>query len=338
VCDPEEMPDSALDLLECAQFVMRTEAEALSLAAERLGQTFLQAVDLLLLRSPANKLVVTGIGKSGHVAMKAAGTFCSTGTPALFLHPADAVHGDLGIYTPGDPTVLISKSGATEELVRLVPRLRQLSSPLIGILGNIRSPLAQQVDVVLDATVQREADPHNLAPTASTAVAMALGDALAMALMQARQFTREDFARYHPGGQLGRNLQLRVESVMHPPERTAQAGPLDYLKQIVVTMTRFPLGAACIISPEGNLLGLITDGDLRRALREHDDIRPLRAADLMTPSPITISPHELVGTAMALMENRPSQISVLPVVDAGGRYLGLLRLHDIYQPRRESTS
>jgi arabinose-5-phosphate isomerase len=329
------MRDLALDLLDCAQSVLRTEAEALSLAAQRLGQPFLRAVDLLLLRGPATKLVVTGIGKSGHVAMKAAATFCSTGTPALFLHPAEAVHGDLGIYTPGDPTMLISKSGATEELIRLVPGLRQLSSPLIGILGNIRSPLAQQVDIVLDASVQREADPHNLAPTASTAVAMAMADALAMAVMQARQFTPEDFARYHPGGQLGRNLQLRVEFVMHPREGTAQAGPLDSLKQIVATMTQFPLGAACIVSPEGNLLGLITDGDLRRALREHDDIRPLRAADLMTRSPITVAPHELVGTALALMENRPSQVSVLPVVDAGGGYLGLLRLHDIYQPRRD---
>ena len=192
--------------LAAARAAMEIEAASVARAAGRLGGELVRAVDLIL--AHPGKVVVTGIGKSGHIARKIVATFCSTGTAAVFLHPAEAVHGDLGIYTPGDPTVLISKNGTSAELLALVPLLREFHSPLIGILGNGASPLAAQLDVLLDASVEREADPHNLAPTASAVTALAMGDALAIALMRARNFTPEEFGRFHPGGQLGRNLRL----------------------------------------------------------------------------------------------------------------------------------
>ncbi|HEV3198440.1 MAG TPA: KpsF/GutQ family sugar-phosphate isomerase, partial [Bryobacteraceae bacterium] len=243
---------------------------------------------------------------------------------------AEAVHGDLGIYTPGDPTVLISKNGASPELLALIPMLRQIQSPLIGILGSITSPLAGQLDVLLDASVEREADPHNLAPTASAVTALALGHALAIALMSARHFTPEAFGRFHPGGQLGRNLRLSVRQAMHSGEEMAGVTPGASLKDVIIEMTRRPLGGACVVGPDGNLAGFITDGDLRRALTNHDDIRGLRAEDAMTRTPVTIGPEASLGEALDLMEQRPSQISVLPVVDEAGRALGLIRIHDIY--------
>lgn len=299
------------------------------MAAGRIDDQFARAVKFIL--DHAGKVVVTGIGKSGHVGQKIVSTLCSTGTPAVFLHATEAVHGDLGIYTPGDPTILISKSGATAELVRLIPILREFESPLIGILGNINSPLARAVDVVLDASVSREADPLNLAPTSSSIVALAIGDALTAVLIQARGFNTRDFARFHPSGQLGRNLWLTVADLLHAPDRTACVAEETPLRQVVIAMTRFPLGAACVLESEGKLVGLITDGDLRRILRTNDDLRVLTAADVMTRGPITIDPRATIKEAVDLMENRPSQISVLPVKDEHGQFLGLIRIHDIYQ-------
>lgn len=309
---------------------MQAEAAAISAAAARLGPEFDRAVSVIL--ESTGKVVVTGIGKSGHIGQKLAGILSSTGTPAVFLHPADAVHGDLGVYAAGDPTIMLSKSGATAELLRLVDVLRGFRSPLIGILGNPCSPLASRMDIVLDASVRCEADPHNLAPTASAATAMAIGDALAIALMQARRFTPEDFAVFHPAGQLGRNLKATVADVMHTGERAAWARPDDSIRQVVIAMTERPLGAACVVDDEGRLLGLITDGDLRRALQSQDDLRRLRAEDLMTRRPITVAPDARLQEALRLMEDRPSQISVLPVVEPGsGRCLGLIRIHDVYR-------
>jgi arabinose-5-phosphate isomerase len=201
---------------------------------------------------------------------------------------------------------------------------------LIGILGNAASPLAAQVDVLLDASVEREADPNNLAPTASAVVALALGHAVAIALMCARKFTPEEFGRFHPGGQLGRNLRLSVREAMHSGAEVAWVAPEATLKEVIIAMTRLPLGAACVVEEDGGLAGLITDGDLRRALSLHDDIRQLRAADVMTARPVSVGPETLLGEALELMERRTSQISVVPVVDGDRRALGLLRLHDIY--------
>lgn len=318
------------DTVAVGREVMETEARAVLAAAQRLDHQFLRAVECILAK--AGKVVVTGIGKSGRIGEKLAATFSSTGTPAVFLHPVEAAHGDLGIYSPGDPTILISKSGATAELLRLVPILRERESPLIGILGNVSSPLSKQVDVVLDASVQAEADPHNLTPSASTSVALALGDALAIALMLARKFRLEDFARNHPAGQLGRNLRMSVGEVMKVKDQIAWAEVEDPIKKAIIAMTERPMGAACVISHDGKLAGLLTDGDVRRALQVHDEIRGLRVGDAMTGSPVTICPDATLHDALQVMENRPSQISVLPVVDpATGRCLGLLRLHDIYQ-------
>ncbi len=319
---------SPQEWLAAARAAVEIEAASLARAAARLDGELIRAVELILHHS--GKTVVTGIGKSGHVARKIVATFCSTGTAAVFLHPAEAGHGDLGIYTPGDPTVLISKNGASQELRALVPTLREFHSPLIGILGNASSPLASQVDVLLDASVEREADPHNLAPTASAVTALALGHALAIALMRARNFTPAQFGRFHPAGQLGRNLRLQVRQAMHPAAEAAFVTPATPLKEVIIAMTRRPLGAACVIAPDGTLAGFLTDGDLRRALTNHDDIRGLRAADAMTRQPVTIGPSATLAEALERMERRPSQISVLPVVDESGRALGILRLHDIY--------
>jgi arabinose-5-phosphate isomerase len=314
--------------LAAARAAIEIEAASLSRAASRLNQDLIRAVDLIL--AHPGKIVLTGIGKSGHVARKIVATLCSTGTPAVFLHPAEAAHGDLGIYTPGDPTILISKNGTSAELLKLVPLLREFRSPLIGILGCVTSPLAGQLDVLLDASVEREADPHNLAPTASAVTALAVGHALAIALMCARRFTPEEFGRFHPGGQLGRNLRLSVRETMHGGDAVATVAPGASLRDVIIAMTRLPLGGACVVAEDGSLSGFVTDGDLRRALTNHDDIRELRAEDVMTRTPVTIGPDATLGEALEMMEKRPSQISVLPVVDDAGRALGLIRIHDIY--------
>jgi arabinose-5-phosphate isomerase len=318
--------------LAAARAAMEIEAESVAQAARRLDGELIRAVDLIL--AHPGKVVVTGIGKSGHIARKIVATLCSTGTAAVFLHPAEAVHGDLGIYTPGDPTVLLSKSGASAELLALVPLLRQFHSPLIGILGNLTAPVAALVDVRLDASVEREADPHNLAPTASAVTALAIGHALAIALMCARNFTPEEFGRFHPGGQLGRNLKLRVGDAMHGSEEVAFVDPEASLKEVIVAMTRRPMGGACVVTADGALAGLLTDGDLRRALTNHDDIRGQRARDAMTRTPVTVGPDASLAEALELMERRRSQISVLPVVDGKGKALGIIRIHDIYLGNR----
>jgi arabinose-5-phosphate isomerase len=316
--------------IEAAQQAMRIEADAVSRAARRLDGNLTCAVEIIL--AHPGKLVVTGLGKSGHVARKIVATLCGTGTPAVFLHAAEASHGDLGLYSPGDPTLMVSKSGNTFELLQLVPFLRELPSQRIGILGNPAAPLAAEMDVVLDASVERESDPENLAPTASATVALSLGHALAIALMRARNFSVQDFGRFHPGGHLGRSLRLTVRDVMHGRDEVACAHPNDSLKQVVIAMTHFPHGAACVVDEAHRLIGLITDGDVRRALQAHDDIRDLRASQVMTPNPSTIAPDARLQEALRLMEDRPSQISVLPVLDpSSGVCLGLLRLHDLYR-------
>ena len=316
-------------LLQSARQVLLAEARALEAASARLDGEFERAVDLLARH--AGKVLVTGIGKSGIIAQKIAATLCSVGQPAVFLHPVEALHGDLGLYTPGDPTIVVSRSGNTAELLRLVTQLKAVASPVIGILGAPQSSLGVLMDVVLDASVRAEADPNNLAPTASASVAMGLGAALAIGLIERRGFTPADFARFHPAGQLGRNLLLRVSEVMHPLAQVATAAATDPLRQVVIGMTSRPLGAACVLDSQGRLAGLITDGDVRRALRQHDDIRGVVAAEVMTARPAAISPGASVHEALRKMEDRGSQISVLPVVDEMGLCVGLLRLHDLYQ-------
>jgi arabinose-5-phosphate isomerase len=319
-----------LKLLEAARRVLEIESRAIEAASLKLNGSMIEAVTLML--NHPGKVIVTGLGKSGHVGRKLAATLQSTGTPSVFLHPAEAAHGDLGICQNGDPVVMISKSGTTSELLGMLGPLREFNAPLIGILGNPASPLAAAMDVVLDASVQREADPYGFTPTSSSIVALAMGHALAVALMEARGFSAGDFSRLHGGGQLGRNLRQCVGDVMHRDGEVAWAAPDDPLKRVVIEMSRHPLGAACVVSEDHMLLGLITDGDVRRAFEQHDDIRTLRAENVMTKSPVTVSPSAMVHEALRLMEDRPSQISVLPVVETSGhRCLGLVRLHDVYQ-------
>ena len=309
---------------------MEAEAQAILAAAQRIDQQLPAAVELI--RAAPGKLVVTGIGKSGHLARQLAATLQSTGTPAVFLHPAEAIHGDLGLCQKGDAVLMISKSGSTAELLQLLPALRQFEARFVGILGNGDSPLAREMDVVLDASVPREADPEGFMPSSSSAVALAIGHALAVALMQSRGFTARDFAHLHAGGQLGRSLTMTVADVMHSGDKVAWVAPNDSLKAVVIALSRHPLGAACVLNTTGQLEGLVTDGDIRRAFESHDDIRDLRASDVMTRHPLTIGPAALLNEALLVMEDRPSQISVLPVVDEAGKCQGLLRLHDIYKP------
>jgi len=326
--------DQRTQWLAAARKAMETEAQAILTASGKLDQNLIRAVELILGHS--GKLVVTGLGKSGHIARKIVATLQSTGTPAVFLHPTEAAHGDLGVCQAGDSVLMISKSGATAELLELLPPLREFNARFIGILGNPSSPLSREMEVVLDASVLREADPEGFMPTASSAAALALGDALAIALMQARGFTSQDvLLRFHTAGHLGRILRplMPVRDVMHRGDEVAWVKPEDSLKHVVIAMSQRPLGAACVVSPAGLLTGLITDGDVRRALQDHDDIRTLRATDVMTPRPSTLSPDTLLHEALAFMEDRPSQISVVPVVDETGMCMGLLRLHDIYQGR-----
>ena len=321
------MDDSSVDI---GKALLRAEAEALAELSLRLDDAFSKAVAII--HAHPGKVAVAGVGKSGLIGKKIAATLCSTGTPAIFLHAADAVHGDLGILQPGDPVILISKSGTTAEVVRLLPTLRAMGCPVVSIVGNRESPLASASDAVLDIVIRSESDPLGLAPTTSTLLTLAMGDALAAALMVKRDFKAGDFARFHPAGQLGRNLLMTVRDAMKPLEKTAVVTPATSLRDTVIAMTTHPHGAACVCDDSGRLAGVLTDGDLRRALRKHDNFSGLTAGELMTRNPVCASPGLGLGEAARLMEDRPSQISVLPVTDPQtGRCLGLIRIHDIYQ-------
>lgn len=317
------------DLISVAREVLKCEANSILSAVERLDSNFARAVDTVL--SHKGKLLVCGVGKSGLVAQKIAATLSSTGTPAVFLHACDAVHGDLGVYEPGDPTILISNSGATVECVRLIPILKKFKSTIIALIGNVDSPMGRASDIVLDASSHGEADPLGIVPTNSTTLAMAMGDALACALMKARKFSKEDFAKFHPAGQLGRNLLLTVADVMTPAAECAVVSADDTIRKVVIEMTRKPLGAACAISADGTLEGLVTDGDVRRMLQNAVDLDSMRCSDIMTRKPVCAVAEDSLGQAVKLMEARKSKLSVLPVISEGGKFGGLVRLHDIYQ-------
>ncbi len=319
-------------LLAAAEASLQAETEALQALKGRLNGDFSKAVALLTGHN--GKVITCGMGKSGHIAQKIAATFCSTGTPAVFLHAAEARHGDLGIYHPGDPTILISKSGSTTEMLHLIPVLKDFASPIIAIVGNVNSEIARVADAVLDGSVAREADPLNLAPTASALCALAWGDALAAALEVAKGFHGEDFAKLHPAGQLGRNLLNRVEDVMKTTGEVAWIAPTATLREVVIALTHYPQGACCVVDDAHRLLGIITDGDIRRMLERTEDFHGITAADIMTADPVTITRDAPLADALKLMEDRPRQIYVLPVlIEKNGSCCGLLRLHDVYQPQ-----
>ncbi len=313
-------------VLDC----LMVTAEAVSQTARRLDAEQVTAA-MALLRNCSGKVILAGVGKSGLIARKIAATLTSTGTTAVYLHPADALHGDLGIATPEDLAILLSNSGETDEVIAMLPYLIHRQVPIIAIAGNLDSTLARKANAVLDASVSKEACPLNLAPTASTTVALAIGDALAMALMQMKGLTAEDFAINHPAGRLGKRLTLRVCDLMHGgdenPTISLDAPWLDAVSAI----SNGGLGAVNVVDSDGQLQGLITDGDLRRVLQKvgSQDLDTLTSQTIMTAHPQTTTPEELAYDALQQMENRPSQISVLPVVTATGACVGLLRIHDI---------
>ena len=312
--------------------ILRQEGQELINAADRIPEPMVHACDII--SNHSGKVVICGMGKSGLIAQKIAATLCSIGNKAVFLHAAEAVHGDLGIYDPGDPTIVISKSGATEEMVRLIPILKEFNSPLIGILGNLKSPLADQMNVVLDASVSKEADPLGIVPTSSTTLTLAIGDALAAVLMSHRGFDHDDFAKLHPAGDLGRRLRLTVENIMQPIQKVATVKLDDNLRKVVIKMTEKPQGAALVMDVDSTLLGIVTEGDLRRCLAENQDIDQLKVSAVMTEDPVSVNLDAPLNDAVTLMEDRESQISVLPVIYGNGKSCaGLLRLHDIYQTR-----
>jgi arabinose-5-phosphate isomerase len=316
---------SSEKLLNVARRVLELEVEAVGVVRERLGEPFLNA--LKILGGCSGKLVVTGLGKSGVAAMKIAATFSSSGAPALFLHSGEALHGDLGVVTPGDAAIAVSYSGETRELNELIPRLRMLGVPVVALTGNITSTLAGLADCVLDVSVPIYPWPFGILPTASVAATVAMGDALAVALLVSRGVSAEDFALLHPGGLIGRKLLVRVEDLMHTGAGLPAVTPDTGMREVLMVMTAKLLGVACVVNEKGKLLGIITDGDLRRLLERFPNPLDLHAEEAMTPNPKSISPTRLAARALHIMENHA--ITSLPVVDDGGVVVGLIHMHDI---------
>lgn len=312
--------------LHTGRRVLRQEAAAILAMADALDGSFERAVDLIL--ACAGRVVTCGIGKSGHVARKMAGTLASTGTPSLFLHAAEAVHGDLGMVTGRDVVLLYSHSGETDEIVRLFPSMRLQGATTILVTGRPESSGGRLADVVLDTGVTGEACPNDLAPTTSTTAMMALGDALAVAAMEARGFTRDEFARFHPKGAIGKRLLLRIEDVMRPLAEIATVAPDTSMFDAMWAVTKAGVGAACVV--EGGLLvGFISDGDLRRHSLEYPDLREHLASEIMTRQVTTIPPGLLAVEALESFQMNPRPLGEMPVVDAEGRLLGLLMLKDL---------
>ena len=331
--DARDAPPGTVDAqraLALARNVLDTEARAISSLGARLSAPFVAAVELML--RCRGRVVVSGIGKSGHIARKLAATLASTGTPAFFVHPAEAGHGDLGMITADDVVVMLSNSGETDELMMLTPHLKRQGARLIALTGNEQSSLAQSAHVHLDAAVDAEACPLGLAPTASTTAALALGDALALAVLDARGFSVEDFARSHPGGSLGRRLLTRVADVMRRGSAVPRVADTATLAEAIVEMTAKGMGMTCVVDEHDKVEGVFTDGDLRRALSRSGDPKSARVADLMTKAPRTIAAERLAADCIVLMETAPKITSLL-VVDAAGTLVGAVQMHDLFRAR-----
>ncbi len=316
-------------MLKRAREIILAEAEAVRQLADRLDPAFEQAARAIL--ACQGKLVVTGVGKSGLVARKIVSTFNSTGTPALYLHPTDGLHGDLGLLQSSDLVMVVSKSGNTDELERLYPIIERLGVPIIAISGNRNSKLARRAQIRLDATVPAEADRDNLAPTSSSTAAMALGDALAVVVQEARGFSAEDFSVLHPAGTLGRQLTIRVTDLMHTDEQLPLVDQRAPFKEMLVVMTNKRLGCALVVDDEGRLAGIFTDGDLRRLIEESDSILELTAGEAMTTKPKQIEAKALAQKALRVMEE--NKITALTIVDEESKPVGLLHIHDILESK-----
>ena len=312
-------------ILLMAKAVLRIEAEAVVALIDRIGEDFLQACELLL--GCQGRVVVMGMGKSGHIARKIAATLASTGTPAFFLHPAEASHGDLGMVTRADVVIALSNSGETQEILAIVPLLKRQDIPLICMTGQPHSSLARVASVCLDIAVDQEACPLGLAPTASTTAALAMGDALAISLLESRGFTEADFARSHPGGTLGKRLLLRVEDLMHRPPRVPEVALGTFLGDALLEMTRQGLGMTTVVDAQMRLQGIFTDGDLRRALADAVDLQRTPIEAVMTRHGTTLAPDALAVEALNVMEAH--KITALVVVDDTDRVIGALHMHDL---------
>jgi arabinose-5-phosphate isomerase len=322
---PHELSD-AEHFLELARGVLDIEADAVRGLKNRLGEAFLEAHRLML--ETRGRVVVTGMGKSGHIARKIASTLASTGTPAFFMHPGEASHGDLGMITGHDVVIAISYSGESDEILKVLPLIKRRGAPVIAITGRAQSTLATEADVHLDAAVEKEACPLNLAPTASTTATLALGDALAVALLDARGFKSADFAMHHPGGSLGRRLLVHVGDIMRKGDQLPKNSPDTLLPDAIVEMSKKGIGMTAVVDADDHLLGIFTDGDLRRTLAKHDNIKGVRVGDVMTKNPTTIGAGKLAAEAAQVLEQR-SLGGRLVVLSPEGRLVGALTFHDL---------
>ena len=322
-------PGSGKKTLELARRVLNIEAEAILALRERIDESFVAALELIL--ASTGRVVVSGIGKSGHIARKMASTLASTGTPAFFVHAAEAGHGDLGMVRPEDVFICISHSGESAELVAIVPIIKRQGAKLIAMTGQPGSTLAREADVHLDAAVAQEACSLNLAPTASTTAALALGDALAVALLDARGFSEADFALSHPGGALGRKLLTHVSDVMRTGDEIPSVSIDATVAEAILEITRKRLGMTAVLDKEGGVAGIFTDGDLRRTVERVADLKSARVADVMSSAPQTIQPRALAVEAVELMERR--KINQLLVVDSEGALVGALNMHDLFRAK-----
>jgi arabinose-5-phosphate isomerase len=316
-------------LMALGRAVITTETGAVARLADRIDDKFVAACRYIL--DCRGRVVVIGMGKSGHIGGKIAATLASTGTPAFFVHPGEASHGDLGMITDDDVVLALSNSGETEEIIALLPVIKRRNIPLIALTGNVNSTLGRTADVNLDVSVDQEACPLGLAPTASTTAALAMGDALAIALLEAREFSAEDFALSHPGGILGRRLLLRVSNIMHTGEEMPTVTADTLLAAALVEMTRKGLGTTAIIDGDGRVKGIFTDGDLRRALDAGVDVHKARISEVMTSNCKTISPDRLAAEAVSMMEKH--KINALLVVDKQQRLIGVLNMHDLLRAK-----
>ncbi|MCE5333364.1 MAG: KpsF/GutQ family sugar-phosphate isomerase [Desulfobacteraceae bacterium] len=314
---------------DLAKEVIHKEISALESLLGRIGRNFEDAVSCLF--EAKGKVITTGLGKSGIIASKIAATFSSTGTPSIFIHPVEALHGDLGMVQRGDVGLLLSNSGETPEVLGFLQVFKRFGLKTVGIVGRPHSSLARDCDVFLDAGVESEACPLNLAPTSSTTVAMVLGDALAGCLVTRKGFSRDDFSRLHPSGALGRRLLLRVKDLMHSGDELPLAQGDTPLRKALAALTGKAMGAVIVVTPECELLGIFTDGDLRRAVQNYENPLEVTMDRLMTANPVVVHEHRMAAEALNLMENRPSQISVLPVLDSQGKVSGIIRVHDLVQ-------
>ena len=318
------MSDSATTI-EKGKEVVRIERDAVGALEERIGEEFAQAVDLLA--SCKGRVIITGVGKSGIIARKIVATLNSTGTPSVFLHPSDAVHGDLGIVRQDDVVICLSKSGNTDELNTLLPMFKRIGVPIVSMVGKMNSMLAHGSTVAIDASVTEEACPLDLAPTSSTTVALVLGDALAIALLDRRQFRKEEFALYHPGGTLGKRLLLKVDELMVSGDDIPRVDNAVPLRDAIVEMTGKRLGCTCVVRSDGTLEGIVTDGDLRRLLQKTSDISGITAADAMTRNPKTVRAGSLAVVVLQEMESY--KITQIVVVDDRQHPVGVVHLHDL---------